>query len=476
MRGHRGLKGDHRDSGDETGASRALRPTSVRLHRVPVVAWLLLIGLVLVGGALRACAAADPYLSHRSSDEYDYERIALGLYESGTYGRGSTLQRAPGAPVMFALANIAAPTSSTSATVPRRMDIPAAYWAQAVVGTALIPVAWLLALVLGGVWSAVAAAPLAAVYPPFVRGAGELLSEPLGTLLLTSAILLVVVATMRPGLGNWAFAGFMLGLANLTRPDFIFLPLVIAAVVFVNDRWCARREPSRARVRPWLLVAFIAASALTVAPWSAYATAHAGHLVTITTGDGAALYIGTSPVGGGTSTGLRRAYGAEVRRRFDRPVVHLQDVFRIVAPTSSLKGQDSVLRRKALENLWYDIKRPRLFVPMTARKQRQVWWNSSNPGQSPRPWWMVPLHRIVLIGSVLAAAAGLFALRGRARLLLAIAAVPVAYVAILHIAMPAEPRFNVPVMPVLIACGAAGAAALARRSVDVRATRAHSGF
>ena len=403
-----------------------------------------LLVLLLVGGGLRASVAANPYIGHHSSDEYDYERIALSLYESATYGRGSTIQRAPGAPVLFALANAVRPSTSTSDTAPTKMDIPAAYWAQAAVGTALVAVVWLLGLALGGLWTAAVAAAAVAVYPPLVRGAGELLSEPLGTLLLTAAIVLVLAATKHPTTTRWALAGVVLGLANLTRPDFVFLPLVLAAIVCIADK----------HVKPRMLVAFVAASALTIAPWSAYVSLRAGHPVAVTTGDGAALYIGTSPIGGGTSTGLKRAYDRD----------RLQDVFKRVAPTRSLDGQDSKLRAKAIENLWFDLRHPRRFVPMVARKQRHVWWHTSNPGQRPRPAWMLPLHQGLLLIGLLGVAAGAFALRGRARLLLALTVAPVAYVAVLHIVMPAEPRFNVPVMPLLIAAGLTGAVALARES------------
>ena len=396
--------------------------------------------------------ATDPYVEHHSSDEYDYERIALSLYESRTYGRGSTIQRAPGAPVLFALANVAAPSSSTSATAPTRMDIPAAYWAQAAVGTALIVVVWLLAMTLGGVWPAGLAAAAVAVYPPLVRGAGELLSEPLGTLLLTTAILLVLTAVTHPRTARWALAGVVLGLANLTRPDFVFLAPLLVLIVLIA---------AAPGVRPRMF-GFLAAGTLTIAPWSAYVSLRAGHPVAVTTGDGAALYIGTSPAGGGTATGLKRAYRAEVQRRLHRRVVRLQDVFRIVAPTRSLDGQDSVLRAKALSNLASGLQHPRRFAPMVARKQGNVWWHVSNPGQRPRAWWVLPSHRALLLLGILGVAAGSLVLRGRARLLLAVTVAPVAYVAVLHIVMPAEPRFNVPVMPLLIASGLAGAAAAGR--------------
>ena len=53
--------------------------------------WAVLVALVLAGAVLRVAVATDPYVEHHSSDEYDYERIALSLYESRTYGRGSTI-------------------------------------------------------------------------------------------------------------------------------------------------------------------------------------------------------------------------------------------------------------------------------------------------------------------------------------------------------------------------------------------------
>jgi 4-amino-4-deoxy-L-arabinose transferase-like glycosyltransferase len=315
-----------------------------------------------------------------------------------------------------------------------------------------------------------------AIYPPFVRGAGELLSEPLGTVLLAIATLLVVSATDRPRVRTWAAAGAVVGLANLTRPDFVFLAPLLALVVFVHERGRRGGSSRRRRIPGAMLVIFVAAGAVVIAPWSVYVSARAGHPVAVTTGAGAAMYIGTSLEGRGSSSGLRRAYRERVRRRFDRRDVRLQEVFRIVAPAPSVETQDALLRRKAVASLWHGVRRPSVFVPMTADKQRRVWWNSSNPGQSAMAGWMVPYHRLVLVSAIGAALAGIVLLAGRRRLALLLGVVPVAYVAALHILMPAEPRFNVPVMPLLVASGAAGASAVmhARRrwtSSRMRAAR-----
>ena len=146
---------------------------------------------------MRAPPDPNPY---RSVDELGYVNVALGLAETGRYGRDS-LHWPPGAPAAFAtVAKLAGHTGK---------DIPAAYAIQWFAGTALIPLVFLLTLRLkGDPPAALAAAAIVATYPPLIAVTGDLLSEPLGALWLTAAF----AALNRP-----ALAGVLLAAAILTR-------------------------------------------------------------------------------------------------------------------------------------------------------------------------------------------------------------------------------------------------------------------
>src|SRR3954469_22629958 len=136
--------------------------------------WVLVvvIALTLLGGALRAVQAASPDLANLSSDEKGYARVAK-TFEQGHF-HGTSLHWPPGAPLMFAVADRIHPTH----------DLRLAYWSNALVGTLLIPVVFLLGPLArprrGGRWVGLGAAGLVPICPPYVVMGGQLLAEPLG--------------------------------------------------------------------------------------------------------------------------------------------------------------------------------------------------------------------------------------------------------------------------------------------------------
>jgi hypothetical protein len=144
------------------------------------------VAVTVLGGALRARPALDPN-PRQSRDENGYVSVAIGLVDSGRYGRQS-LHWPPGAPVAFA----------TAARIDGRVvrgaqpDIPAAYWVQWLAGTALIPLVFALAAALAGaatgacaaragaatapVAAGLIAAVIVATYPPLIAVTGDLLT------------------------------------------------------------------------------------------------------------------------------------------------------------------------------------------------------------------------------------------------------------------------------------------------------------
>ena len=75
-----------------------------------------LVAVTLLGGALRARPALDPN-PYRSVDELGYVHVALGLAETGRYGRDN-LHWPPGTPVAFALAAKSPATLATTSPPP----------------------------------------------------------------------------------------------------------------------------------------------------------------------------------------------------------------------------------------------------------------------------------------------------------------------------------------------------------------------
>src|SRR3954469_16022824 len=185
---------------DETAApeapARRLAVPRDRFSRAVVAA---LIAITLLGGALRAVQSASPDLGNRSSDERGYARVAK-TFEGGHF-HGTSLHWPPGAPLMFAIADRLHPTH----------DLRLAYWSQALVGTALIPLVFLLGLLAWGPVVGLLAAFLVAVYPPYVVMGGQLLAEPLGTLFLVGGLTALLAAWRRPDRRMLALAGLLLG-------------------------------------------------------------------------------------------------------------------------------------------------------------------------------------------------------------------------------------------------------------------------
>ena len=440
-------------STERPGEPAGTAPPPPRRRLIGKRALVILLAVVAAGGALRAWEAANPYLERQSPDELAYSRLAIGLSEDQRYGdpRLESLHWPPGAPAMFALAHALHPEP----------DLRLAYWFQAGVGTLLIVVAFFLAWALAGEIAGLGAAALVAFYPPFIKTTGELLSEPLGALLLTGATLAVVLAWQRPRWWAFALAGFLYALAIFTRADFVLMPIVVVALLAIAA--LHRREP---RLILRTAGIFAVACGLTLAPWVLYASARQGHPVLVTEGDASALYVGTYLPGGGTTYGMKRAQGDQVRARFPevRNVrnwdLEARWVFKLVAARHPGMSQDDAVRLEARQNLRrYALGDPIDFAGMMLQKVRRTWILSSRVG-GDRP------SRIVRIGHgifvVLAFVAGVIAFLRRRTLGMALLLSTVLYSALLHAVFVAKPRYNLPPLPLLMAAGAAAAVLLWR--------------
>jgi hypothetical protein len=381
------------------------------------------VAVTVLGGALRAGPALHPN-PRQSRDENGYVSVAIGLVDSGRYGRQS-LHWPPGAPVAFAAA------AKLSGRVERGPvpDIPAAYRVQWLAGIAVIPLVFALAMTLAAAPSpralaaGLVAAAVVATYPPLVAVTGDLLSEPLGALWLTGALL--ALARRHHVLG-----GLLLAAAVLTRANLLVLIPALAVAL-------GRRGGTR----------FAVAALVPVVAWSLNVSAP------VSTGGGSSFFLGTFLPGEGTLPGAKRALKAQTIRA--NPALrgaHAKDlpgdvVLDAVAARHPGLDRDAALREEAWRNLrTYPRRDPLGYSRMVAAKVPRLWLRPSPRSDGLRTTPLRIWHLLI----VLVAFAGLIA--GRSRL------VGVALVAftLFHLVVEALPRYALSALPALIAAGTAG--------------------
>jgi hypothetical protein len=410
-----------------------------------------LAALTVVGGILRFDAAADPS-AYQSRDEKAYAMIARGLAVTGKYGNpgmSDPVHWPPGAPLMFALAYKANPGIRGDGV----WDVPSAYPLQALAGTLTIPAAFVLAFLVAGWGAGLVAAAAVAFYPPLIDASGDLLSEPLGALLLTSALAATVWSLRRPG---WwppgVLAGALLGATVLTRADLALVP-AIALLVVIVAAW--RRSPVRAfsavaRAAGPMLVALL----VVLTPWTIFASNQAGHFVPLSSGGGSNLWVGTYLPGNGSMFGAKRALADEVRARDPALAgkkwfqIRQADVIATVAARHPDLSTDDALRKEGMQNLRdYALGDPVSFAGMTARK---VWrlWGGYTLGTYRNPRTPVTILHVALVafgGLAFARTAPMWLLAG-----------VLLYVTAINAILVSEARHNLSVMPIVVATGAAG--------------------
>jgi 4-amino-4-deoxy-L-arabinose transferase-like glycosyltransferase len=434
----------------------------------------ILLAVILAGSfGLNAYRAAHPTTSYQSADESAYGRLALNLAEHHRYGDPSrpvanTLHWPPGAPFLFGAAHEIAPSADSD----RTKDIPAAYWAQALVSTGTTAAAYGLALLLAGPWAGVAAAALVGCYPPLILATGEQLSEPLGAFFLTCAFLALAWATRKGRWWMYAAAGALFGLTALTRADLVLAGFLVAALVGV---WTWRRRTFK---RGLALAALIAGgAAMTTAPWVAYASARAGHFVPITQGSASALFVGTYLPGDGTTVGMKRALAAEVKKR--KPAlrgrgamdIDAREYLALIAARHPGMSRDDAVSREARHNIAHFVKTdPIGFVGMMANKVQRMWTRYARGGARHTSWEIRVWHILLVLGGIAGLVVGIW--RGRVAVLAAILLVAL-YSTALHTLVVSQARYNLPLMPALIAGGVAGWFLLRARS-PVPSDHAHT--
>jgi 4-amino-4-deoxy-L-arabinose transferase-like glycosyltransferase len=248
-----------------------------------------IVACVVAGLALRA-AFAVVYWTGRpmTHDEREYLALARSLARGEGYrypadepapGTGQQFGRAPGYPAFLSTFIVPVPVEH----IPRRVQIVQA--SVAAVGIWLIAaIAWRT----GGPRAGVAAAAIAAAYPPAIWMPAFALSEALfSTLALTVAFALAGGGARNIPSGKALFiSGVAAGIATLVRPSMIFfMPF---AVVWI---W-RRRSLGHA-------AAFVLLAALVVAPWTIRNHRVYGRWVAVASEGGVTFWTGNHPLATG---------------------------------------------------------------------------------------------------------------------------------------------------------------------------------
>lgn len=421
---------------------------------------LLLLAIVVAGGALRAERAAHPRPG-LYADETAYARAAVELAE-GTY---TQTHYPPGTPALFAVAYALGGRADSPA-----LDIPGAYWAQALVGTALIATTFALAALIANAWAGVAAAAVVAFERLFVVRTDRLLSEPLAALLLVAGFAALAWALRGDSplrRRRLALAGALFGALLLTRANFLVAAVAVTALVAVL---VARRHGPRCALAA--AAAFAVPALVVVAPWCLWASHWEGRFVPVASGGGSSLFIGTYLPGDGSTYGAKRALAGELWRR--RPGLRGTPAYRLraklvldlVAARHPGLDRDAALTREARRNVArYARRQPAAFAGLLLSKPRRLWWGYSEGQRRAPPAAWATAHRVLLVAALLLLGAGVALTR---RPILLAAALVLAAVTAQHVVLLALPRYAVPLLPVLYASAAGAAALLQERQRSLR--------
>jgi hypothetical protein len=441
----------------------ARHPSTVRLPRLPhgaIVAALLVL-VIAPAGALRLEEANDRP-GHASADERAYVQLASDLRLTGNYGGPSMahpLHWAPGAPVLFALADVL-----SGHAIADQIDARAARRAQAVVGALTVAAAFALAALIAGAWAGLAAATAVAFYPPMVAATSQLTSEPLGALAVTTALGAVAWAWSRGRVAGFAAAGAAVGLACLVRADVLLAALLLGpAVGLLHARRIGWRGGLAAGCATLVGVLGV------VGPWSAWASRRDRTFVPITDGGATTLFVGTYLPGHGTIFGLKHALAREASRA--HPSIRHKPVFRLpekvfldaVAARHPKLQRDAAISAEVHRNLRvYLLGHPGAFARMTATKVWRMWAfpfrGTFHRASTPTLW----LHRALVALALVGLLGGLVR---RREPMIGLILVTLGVTAALDVAFVAEARHAFRLMPALLAAGAGGWALLAARGV-----------
>jgi len=420
-------------------------------HRVVAV---LLVLLTIAGGVARGIVAAHP-TKFQAADENAYARIAHSLADRHSFtphGMSDPMRWGPGAPIALAVSMRLDPGVSTNPH-----DVKSAYPWQAAFGTLLIPATFIIGLLLAGEIAGIVAAAAVAAYPPLIDASGDLLTEPLGALMLALALIAMLLALRRPTWWRAVVTGVLFGLTVLVRVDLLAIPAIAAAMLAIT---VLIRSGLRGALLP--TAAIVAGILIPLAPWSIFASGVKGQFVPVTSGGYSNLFIGTYLPGGGRLYGVKKELAPKVFKLHPKlagePYASVPQtlIFQAIEHEHPGLSENDALKEASKQNIRrYAIGQPLRFAGMLAQKAWRLWgWPTRGSGRT-REGWMRLIHLPLVILATIGLALALILRRARDPGIWTLTLI-LLYVTATNAVLVAEPRHNLPVMPVLTVAGAVG--------------------
>lgn len=358
-------------------------------------------------------------------DSLEYSRHARSLLEAGVYSNDGVTpnrMRQPLYPLFLAAVYWLSGDGN-----------PAVYVVQVLINTASIGLTWWLSRWLGGSpGGALTGALILALYPPFARLGGMILTESLSTLLWLVTAGLFVRCVVRPDAWGALGLGAVIGLHTLCRSSTAALPLVLAPML-----WYATGRGRRA-ASATLLAAL--AFAVVVLPWGIRNAVTLGTPTILSSEGGATLFFGTHP----EWAAIWSAPGGETA------FVESERMRALIGDEHYLSEKaDARLRAEGLRQL---AKHPgsTLFRGAVGVARTWLYMPGSLTVTRGRPWLWIPVVAVPV--GLLALALGSL-LQRRARLLTVVLLGFPGYMSGVLVLASAHPRLVLPLFP-FVAIGA----------------------
>lgn len=250
-----------------------------------------LVLIVLAGLALRVDHAWQGPVENLP-DSAAYERIARGLHQNGAYE-----QVGPDAPAHPQPASNYSPGlpffTAAVFEVSGSDDVRIARILLALISTLAIPLTFLIGRRVGGDTAGLVAAGIVAFYPTLIVYSEMLLTEPLAGTLIAGAVLAILRARDQRRLAPWAGVGLLLGLTTMVRPEYLWVSLFVAVVLFGME---VRGGIGHA-IRPVAVMLLVLGVVIT--PWTVRNAVEFDRLIPLSTGGGQTLYSGSYVPSGG---------------------------------------------------------------------------------------------------------------------------------------------------------------------------------
>jgi hypothetical protein len=429
----------------------------------------LFFAVVIVAGVAWRIYASIVHADFTGNDQRFYSTIAINLADHLKYnvtGSINVLHWAPGTPTAFA---IFYKILGAGGSGYRGM-----YIAQVVFSIgSMYALYWFAKRFTHDRLIALGATAVLAISTGAIRTETDLITEPLGSLLLLLAAGTLGFALLDPKGREHTFrwslvAGTLLGLSIMTRPDFLFQPAIWALVVLIvwRESWRKRLEVVGALAVTVFVVMF---------PYCFWASNKANQLVTPTTSGTTTYWVGTYLPGGGTTDGAKKQLKPEIYRRVpsvrNEPNPGADSMILMLRRRHPANiPRDEAIRLELRKNIRkYALGQPVAFSRMMAKKPWLMWRMPYKGHAYERSWWGNTLHIPTLIAAIIAVL-GFFWLRRRNLVVALVGSTLLVGTAIASIG-PAIPRANARYAPLAIL----GAAIVVAAFIEWRKQRGEEG-